>query len=338
MSDYESATDEEDSSMVNKAIEKCLKMKPDLVISEKSKHKSLQDLRTKLQKSSKVNVKCGNNQRASNRINDRKKIEDCFHELTNDFAGLFDKFNTVIECVSEMIDRMEEIEDRVLLLEKNSSKTVITNVLPAPTFAEITKCETDNRIEKLEFASSDQERVRRLLQVTLTHPKLDTKTQDLNQHVRNFMVTDLKMEQRTIDLNMSVRNISRDNTVLITFSDRRFKLFFYSAKKRLRSEGHESANNLYMNDNLTSYNLSLLMKLKREKNKLSSVGKTVFELLYSYEGKIYVKINKNDPSSSAIHIKKNSCIDSLLRGNDVLRTLENDGAIASTSSNLENGQ
>ena len=152
------------------------------------------------------------------------------------------------------------------------------------------------------------------------------------------MLTDLKREQRTIDLSMSVRNISRDNTVLIIFSDRIFKLFFYSAKKSLRSAGHVSTNNLYVNGNLTSCNLSLLMKLKQEKNKFSSVGKTVFEVLYSYEGKVYVKMNKNDHSSFAIHVKKHSCINNLLRGNEVSRTLENDGVIAFTSSNLENGQ
>ena len=49
-----------------------------------------------------------------------KNIDNYFHDLTEDFSTNFGKPKTVYECVREMLDKMEDIDNRVSLFEENS--------------------------------------------------------------------------------------------------------------------------------------------------------------------------------------------------------------------------
>ena len=120
------------------------------------------------------------------------------------------------------------------------------------------------------------------------------------------------MTNREIDLNMVAYKSPRPHTVIIKCSERRYKLFLYAAKKKLRSEYPNLFENFYMNDYLTSYNYSL-MKRAKEISKLRVRDlKRTFESIYSYNGRVYVKIRRSDASESAILIKGSSSIDVLV--------------------------
>ena len=164
-----------------------------------------------------------------------------------------------------MLDKMEDIENRVSELEKKQSEKPPPP--PIQTFSEALRSQTDNRINKLEFSASEQERNNRVLQATITPPKIDISDENLNEHIRDFMKNELRMDQRSIDQNMIVKKFSKLNTVHVTFSHRRFKLFLYSAKKRAKTENLPVFSGLYVNDYLTQNNFSLLMELKREKKR-----------------------------------------------------------------------
>ena len=157
-SDY---TDNEDisNSKVNSIVEKCLQMKPKYNISKKSKHKSYIDLKKRLDTGAKIEVK-RNDKKSSTRSSDRKNIDNCFRELTEDFSTIFDKLRTVYECVTEMLDKMEDIENRVSELEKKQSEKPPPP--PIQTFSEALRSQTDNRINKLEYSASEQERNNRV--------------------------------------------------------------------------------------------------------------------------------------------------------------------------------
>ena len=111
------------------------------------------------------------------------------------------------------------------------------------------------------------------------------------------------MNDREIDANMFVLKASPNNTVLLHLSDRRFKLFIYHARKLLRSAGKPIVTQLYINDHLTSYNFSILMALKRERKTRRERDCPNFEALYSIDGKVYVKINRQSPNSESFHIR-----------------------------------
>ena len=131
---------------------------------------------------------------------------------------------------------------------------------------------------------------------------------------------------------MQVRPIGGDKTVLITFSSKIFKLFLYAARKLVNRDITDPKLKLYVNDNLTQYNHTLLMKLKWERKKLNEEGKPAFETTYSHEGKIYVKLKRTDDKDAAIHIKNSTCIEKLLN------SIESAGNIENQTSNIENSQ
>ena len=63
------------------------------------------------------------------------------------------------------------------------------------------------------------------------------------------------MEARENDVNLRVETISRDNSVFLSFSDRKSKQFIFSARKRLRpNPGDGSIDDLFITDNITLYN------------------------------------------------------------------------------------
>ena len=299
-SDYENET----PNKTNVAIDKFLKTKPDYISSKKSKVKSIHEMKSKLEKNKPFPV----SKRTSVRNDERKKVEECFRDLQSDFSNLCKKFDSVYECIHTMLDRMELIENRLEKLEKTENERPIT-----PSYSDVVNSNESERLEKLEYITSEDERKRRLLHVTLTHPQIDSSTASLSDHVRQFMIDVMKMEPRTVDANMQVNKSSRNNTVIIILSHRRYKAFIYSARKNLRQRNEEVSTDLFVNDSLTSYNFKLLMKLKNEKRMRIENDRTTFASVYSYEGKIFIKMTRNEPQTAALHIKSPMQFSKLLR-------------------------
>ena len=168
-----------------------------------------------------------------------------------------------------------------------------------------TKEKTEDESE--DERTSEDDRKSRLLQATITHPNLDLSNQDLTMHVKQFLQNRLNMPPREVDANLHVQKTPRPNSVLLKFSDRKFKNFLYSARKRMRNS-ESNLNDLYINEHLTSYNYSILKYLKTEKRRRSEGNLPNFHSVYSFEGKIYIKMHLDEQSNQAVHVKNHSSI------------------------------
>ena len=292
MSSSESVSEVESNSRTSVALSKCLNMKPDYVTKNKSKVK-ISELKKRLESNSLPTKK-----RSSTRIDDRKKIEDCYKELQNDFCNIYKKFEMFHECIYSILDTVEDLENRMSKLEG----IVVNDRGATPTYSQALKSDESERLDKLEFLSSEVERKKRMLEVIITHPTLDKNCENLVDHVKHFLSTEMKMDRRNIDANLQAKKSPKQNTVIVIFSQRRFKLFLYSAKKKMREVSDDSYVGLYINDNLTSYNFKILMELK-SKRKSYVQSEDPFISIYSFEGKIFVKLKKNSPSSNGDHVK-----------------------------------
>ena len=281
-------------SKTNKDIEKFLKMKPDYISSQKSKAKSISELKSRLSKSKSSLM----SKRTSGRNEDRKQVEDCLRDLHSDFTSLCKKFDGVYDCIHVVLDKIEVVESRLDKLEKLANEKQCSL-----SYSGMVKTSESERLEKLEYMTSEDERKNRLLHVTITHPQLEPNNPNLIDHTKQFLNNVLKMEPRTIDANMQVNKCSRNNTIIIILSHRRYKAFLYSARKNLRQENVNSNQDLFVNDNLTSYNFRILMKLKNERKIRIENGKKCFASVYTYEGRVFVKLNREDPSTAAINIR-----------------------------------
>ena len=62
-------------------------------------------------------------ERTSTRSPDRKNIDNRFRELTEDFSTIFGKLKMVYDCITEILDKVEDIESRVSELEKKQRET-----------------------------------------------------------------------------------------------------------------------------------------------------------------------------------------------------------------------
>ena len=83
------------------------------------------------------------------------------------------------------------------------------------------------RIEKLEYTRSEAEREKKLLQVKVTHPVISSSSLDLNLHVKKFFYEQPNVPSREIDDQMYVAKMPQPDTVMITLSHHRFKVFFF---------------------------------------------------------------------------------------------------------------
>ena len=298
------------SDRVNIAVKKCMNMRPDTVDSDFYKN-----LRMKITNSSDWNSNA-RQLRSNCNINDKKKIEDMLREFSGDFSNLHKKFDAFASNVVGLIDRVESMETRIATMEawKHDAQSTSRSVSYASIVqnGNIDENSTSDRIGKLEYSGSEDERKNKLLHLQLTHPSLDSNSPFLSLHVQNFLKQHLKMSPREIDVNMVTYKSSRPHTVIIKCSDRSFKLFVYSARKKLRSDSPHLCEDLFINDDLTSYNFSLLKCLKNERKQRIQDGKANFETVYSYNGKIFVKILRTDITENAIHIKIYSCMNSLV--------------------------
>ena len=79
--------------------------------------------------------------------------------------------------------------------------------------------------------TSEEERKRRSLEVTITHPDINNETENLENHARNFFSYHMKMDNRSVNANLKVHKCSCINSIRVTFSDVRFKRFIFSARK-----------------------------------------------------------------------------------------------------------
>ena len=302
MSDSDSdefLTDGESGDAVRNAIKKCINMKPDMAKSQKSKAKLSSTLKSKLENCRVVpSVK----QRSSSRLDDRKKMEDMFKDISCDFANLGKKLDVILDSMISIVDKVDSLENRVdefeLKLKKIAEKpTYAASVINPAAFPV-----SVDRIDKLEYKSSEDERKERLLFINFTHPNINNNHENLNQHVSEFLTHYLLMEPREIDSNLYVSRSPRANTVSLRFSDRKFKLFLFSARKRLRIDNPRKTENLFINDHLTSYNYAILKSLKSEKKSRTDAGLTSFDSVYTYEGKVFVKKVRSNSPNNSIHI------------------------------------
>ena len=291
-------SENEGSIPLKDKVKKFMNEKPVYNKSSKSIKKNA-SLRAKLEKY-KSTSKPG---RTSARVDNRKELEDHFRGLATDFTNLNKKFDLVLECLSETFDRLDSLEARMEELEKRQSE----NPSPQPTFSQVVAQPLDSeRIDKLEFKASEEERHNRSLEVTLTHPDINgnTPAAELNTHVTSFLTEHMGMEIRERDPNFTIKKGFRDNTVHIKFSDKRYKKFLFAARKRLRQNHPANCENLYVNEILTSYNFGILKSLKAEKKRRTENGETCFHTVYSFEGKIYVKKLPTNESSLCIASKR----------------------------------
>ena len=309
-SDSDASNDSEFSTPVKSALKTCFNMKPDIVNQPSfSGYSSKKSRRKKLDEAMKtVCDPTTEKPRKSGRTENKKKVDDSYKEIMDDFGKLYKKIDIFYGALQEVHTYLDELEDRIIAIEKENKKTYakITASPPlGPTNVDRTK-QTDNRIEKLEFLTSEEERKRRLLQVTLTHSEINSNS-DM-EAVKVFLTSKLRMAPHEIDTNMSIQKLPREKTVLLCMTDKKFKIFLYKAKKKLRLENDENSNELYLNDNLTPLNHSILMSAKRKKRDESVSN---IKSVYSFEGKVFVKFIVGGETSEALHVKNLSMVDGL---------------------------
>ena len=80
----------------------------------------------------------------------------------------------------------------------------------------------------------------------------------------------------------------------------------------MRDNDRDSTSGLYMNDNLTTFNFNLFMKLKREKQRRTENQLENFEALYTIDGRIYLKISRQATNDEAIAIRNNADVEKFL--------------------------
>ena len=262
--------------------------------------------------------------RFGSRLSDKKELKDSLQDLNNDLQTLQNKFDcffnsmmSIVEEIETIEDKMGDLENRVISLERKdiSYSRAVRSTVPSE------DAETQGkRIERLEFVTSEETRKSRTLQVTLTHPQIDKSHENFPVHIKNFLETKLNLERRKIDTNMIIGKGQRENTAQITFSHRRFKLFLFTARKQLVENDEEERKKLFINDNLTNLNFSIIMKLKELRKNRQASKLPCFESVYTFEGKPYIKIKRTDSNNDAIHVKSlhdiPKLIEKLSSGND----------------------
>ena len=295
------------SKNLKRDIDQCITMKPDKAPSTSKLRRKLKNCKNP--KPSTLTLRSSKQ--------DRSEIEESLSDLVRDSGEFHKKMQLLQDCMVSILDKFDALEARILSLERASTQTSGTD---GSSYAAVAAAASSNesratldRVVKLEYQSSEEERKRRLLQVSLTHPEIDTSATDLQTNVRSFLSTRMKMEAREIDSAFRVQKSTRENSVLIFLSHQRFKNFIYSTRKRLREANDSIVQNLYINDNLTPYNLALLRDLKSEKSCRSSEGLSSFHAVYTFHGKVFVKRTVGQTAGDAVWIKTPEASQEFLR-------------------------
>ena len=302
--DY-SDCDEEISSnhIVKSGIKKLLKMSPNdknLQSELKDNLISVFDLKRSLAKITK------GDQRKSNRNAEKKKIEDCFRDITTDIST---KLETMANVILGALDKINQIDARLEAIEGFIGERDQFDSGDGPSYASVASSEnlkhTSDQVsdikQRLDFTESEKIREKRVLQVCITHPSIDSSSDNLEQTVVDLLRNKLAMEEREIDKNMRVTPSKRENTIVVSFSSPRFKKFTFRAKKKTRLNNDSNLDGLFISDYLTAYNYNILNNLRIWKRERSEKSEPCYETVYAYEGKVYVKRKKSD--NNGIYVK-----------------------------------
>ena len=330
-SDSESETEFSNPSIIlQKAIHDCMNMEPEATASVVSVKQRLSSIKKKLVKNSPTETP--NTRKNTQKFN---KLDSVQKDIHSDFEKLMKKVDTMFELIGNVfgeveslecrvaeieskpnaLEEVKSLESRIAQLESKQSVTYSQVTSMIPPVNNLKSVANEDRIDKLEFSGSEDERKKRLLHVILTHPTIDKDNTDSNK-IKVMMTNILKMEQREIYENLVVLKGPREHSVILKFSDKRFKLFFFKAKKALRpgnSDVSVSSDNIYANDYLTRYNFKILMTLKKLKKENSLENPWPFKSLYSFEGKVYVKQGTGNEAENSVHVKYPSMIDKILQ-------------------------
>ena len=246
-----------------------------------------------------------------------------------DLLNLTNKFDTVIECVLGVVEGLDKLEKRIEALEGSSEQSSIKDIdnrlkiveskQSVPSYASVTTSHpqnivpTDNdRLDRVEFLTSEEERKKLLLEINLTHPEINNGDSNLENHLKHFCSSKMGMPNREIDANIKVFKTARQNSVNIKFSDVKYKKFIFITRKKLKSENPESWQDLFINEKLSKYNYEILKTLKNERKKRESDSSANFASVYSFEGKIYAKKLVNGERSAGIPISSRKSMNNFL--------------------------
>ena len=297
-------SEEETSSQSLKAAAESLKArKPEFLRAKKTMAKARCEYTTMLNKLT-------TSEKKSARINNSKDIKDLIKDVQTDIANVGAKFDTLAKCLTGAFNKIESLESEICTLKSELSalKSDVLEMKTKPqastsngTYSAVLQATHVDRINKLEFQNSEDERRNNSSQVLITHSSLNKDSENPVDHVKIFLRSKIRMENREIDANMTVRRAQRENTFRITFSHPRFKGFLYKAKKNLRLQNDAETAELYINDHLTALNYQILMGLKK-KRKTYSENTDPFKSLYTHNGRIFMKL-KIDGEALGKHIK-----------------------------------
>ena len=162
----------------------------------------------------------------------------------------------------------------------------------------------------------------------VTHPDISTSSPDLDLHVKKFFYEQLHMPNSEIYDQMYVTKMPQPNTVMITLFHHRFKVFLFRVKQELRINSAQVYHDLVINENVTSLNYSLSKKLKSVKKRRSENDLENFEVVYTYQGKVFMKKERTRGNEGTIHITTNYSL------HQFLHRLDNSEQRSSTASQL----
>lgn len=290
------STVEKQSDRVNKQVQICLEMKPD------DQEPSYDKMRSRLGNLNFNTEDIARKLRSSSEVADMKKFESYFVRFTDSIKSLNKSCETLTECICFAMNKLQNLESGfnslTLKIGHLEAKLTTSN---SNSYASVVKNSDqkndtptqDNRINKLEYQSSERERENRLLHVILTHPLIDSDAPDLTNYIQDFMSNTLNMERREIDLNLKASKLRKDHSVLVTLSNARFKNFIYAARKKKRTADPLSCDGLFVSDHLTQFNYSILNTLKAERRKRKDSELASFEYVFTFNGRVYVKKSSN---------------------------------------------
>ena len=102
-------------------------------------------------------------------------------------------YNVIMDCLTDIYDEIDSVKEKITNFEEKLSSNG-SNV-SHPTYASVAANAVDRptedaRLEKLEYAASEQERERRAQEMRVTHPSIDNgENRFESTHVRIFFWT-----------------------------------------------------------------------------------------------------------------------------------------------------
>ena len=148
------------SKTLKEAINSCLNMKPEASASMGSVKQRMNRLKQKLDKNKTTDAS-----KTRKSVRNLNKLDSVQKDIHSDFEKLMNKFDSMFELLSDVFEEFELLECRVTKLETNSTMTY-SQVTSLPSTVKSTNEEgSEDRMEKLEYSLSEDERKKRQLQV-----------------------------------------------------------------------------------------------------------------------------------------------------------------------------